>query len=102
MNDTDGWLHIDNATLVGIPDQHWGEVVAAMILPMAGTDVPGADEMHRCVRTTLAPHKGPSRWYRTESFPANAMGKLQKSFLRKQIQNAELPALDSGNEVSGS
>lgn len=84
------------ATVIGIPDEKWGESVAAVITLDDGQSVTGA-ELHDFVRSHLAPHKTPKAWYRAGQLPTNAMGKLQKFRMREQIQSGELESLPDDN-----
>ncbi|MFD6672772.1 class I adenylate-forming enzyme family protein [Rhodococcus zopfii] len=80
------------ATVLGIPDERWGESVAAVVTLDDDRTVTGT-ELHDFVRAHLAPHKAPKAWYRAGQLPANAMGKLQKFRIREQIQAGELEPL---------
>jgi malonyl-CoA/methylmalonyl-CoA synthetase len=70
--------------VIGCPDDEWGEqVVAAVIL----RDGAVADEAEICAfcREQLAPYKAPRRVIFVDSFPANALGKIQKAKLREEL-----------------
>ncbi len=85
---------VAGAVVLGIPDAHWGETVAAVIQPAPAADPPSAQDLHAHVRKHLAPHKTPTSWYVSESLPTNAMGKLQKFRLREDIDAGELRPFD--------
>nr|WP_245665185.1 hypothetical protein [Nocardia sienata] len=76
-----------------MPDETWGESVAAVVRPDPAVPTPTREELHVYLRERLAPHKTPKSWYVAESFPVNAMGKLQKFRLRDQIADGRLEAL---------
>ena len=85
---------IDNAVVLGIPDERWGERVVAVIrMTDDATQAPTSADLHDYMRTLLAPHKTPVEWYVSESLPTNAMGKLQKYLLRDQIVSGDLNTL---------
>nr|WP_240942460.1 AMP-binding protein [Planosporangium thailandense] len=84
-----------NAVVVGVPDERWGEVVAAVIQPRDEDKPPSGTELHDFVRERLAPNKTPKTWYLTTGLPTNAMGKLQKFRLREQILDGTLRQLPS-------
>jgi acyl-CoA synthetase (AMP-forming)/AMP-acid ligase II len=76
---------VTNAVVLGLPDEEWGETVAAVVELSPGGTPPGEKELHDFVRARLAPQKAPKAWYTTGELPVNAMGKLQKFRLRDQI-----------------
>jgi len=67
--------------VVGLPDDKWGEVVAAFLRP-APDQVLDKDELFGYVREHLAPHKTPRHWFTVDSFPLTGSGKIQKFKLR--------------------
>jgi fatty-acyl-CoA synthase len=81
------------AVVVGVPDQQWGEIVAAIIEPTDPASPPTGKQLHELVRSRLAPAKTPRDWYLAGQMPTNAMGKLQKFVLRKQITDGALERL---------
>ncbi|MEQ0558251.1 AMP-binding protein [Amycolatopsis sp. NEAU-NG30] len=85
---------VGNAAVIGIPDEEWGESVAAIVQPEPTGTAPTARSLHDFVREQLAPHKTPKSWYVTGDLPTNAMGKLQKFRLRDAIIANELRKLD--------
>ncbi|MEU1980919.1 AMP-binding protein [Nocardia sp. NPDC019395] len=84
---------ITDAVVLGLPDPVWGENIAAVVRPDPAQQAPSSEELHDYLRERLAPHKTPKSWYIAESFPVNAMGKLQKFRLRDQITSGELRSL---------
>lgn len=68
---------IADVAVVGLPDERWGEIVAAFVRPAADT-VPTVAELRAYVREHLAPHKTPAQWFRVEEFPLTGSGKVQK------------------------
>ncbi|WP_149830991.1 class I adenylate-forming enzyme family protein [Streptomyces tailanensis] len=84
---------VRQAAVLGVADPHWGEQVAAVIIPADHADPPTAAELHAHLRATLAPHKTPRHWYSGDAIPANAMGKIQKFLLRRQIGHGDLKPL---------
>ena len=86
---------VASAVVIGVPDQHWGEIVAAIIEPRDPARLPTSKELHELVRSRLAPAKAPRDWYLAGQMPTNAMGKLQKFVLRNQITDGSLDQLPS-------
>jgi len=79
------------ATVVGIPDRFWGEVVGAAIIPPVGVAPTGAELAEFCL-ARLAAHKVPVRWLFTDSFPLTGTGKVRKDALSVQLAEADAPA----------
>lgn len=69
------------AAVFGIPDEHYGEEVAAMIVPRPGSEL-SEDEIERWCRQELSAYKRPRKIAFTESLPKNSTGKILKQRLR--------------------
>lgn len=74
---------VAEAVIVGLPDDHWGEVVGAFIRPHDPDVPPTLDELRAHVRTHLSPQKTPSKWYVINNFPMTGSGKIQKFAIRE-------------------
>jgi len=73
--------------VVGLPDEEWGERVAACVVFADG--VPGCeDALNRHVRARLSGAKIPRAWFFMSSLPRNATGKVLKRVLRETHANA--------------
>ncbi len=71
------------AVVIGIPDDHWGEVVHAVVVRKSGTQVT-SDELIAHTRTQIAGYKVPrSIEFRTEALPKSGAGKILKRELRQ-------------------
>jgi malonyl-CoA/methylmalonyl-CoA synthetase len=70
--------------VIGCPDRQWGERVTAVVVLNRGASVSGQDLITFC-RESLAPYKSPKSIVFREDLPRNAMGKVQKAKLRKEI-----------------
>lgn len=68
---------IRECAVVGIPDQEWGERVAAAIVVQQGCTLE-LDALRSWAKERLATHKVPSRLVVVDSLPRNAMGKVTK------------------------
>lgn len=73
---------VAEAAVVGLPDETWGEVVAAFIRPADPTTPPTVAELRSHVREHLSPQKTPTVWFGLEAFPLTGSGKIQKFALR--------------------
>jgi fatty-acyl-CoA synthase len=90
---------VSNVAVVGIPDETWGEQVAAFITLATGTS-PTPDELFAHVREHLAPHKTPRIWRFVDEFPLTGSGKIRKFALRNQLLAGQLPASAGGAGVA--
>ena len=70
--------------VIGCPDREWGESVTAVVVVYGGESVSSADLIAFC-RERLAPYKSPKSIVFKEDLPRNAMGKVQKTELRKIV-----------------
>ena len=70
--------------VIGCPDREWGERVTAVVVLNPGESVSGQDLIAFC-RERLAPYKSPKSIVFRDDLPRNAMGKVQKTELRKEI-----------------
>ncbi|KAJ6258630.1 hypothetical protein Dda_6678 [Drechslerella dactyloides] len=77
--------HITEAAVVGIPDDEWGERVAAVISLEDTTQETGVKEYRDLLRDRLAPYKIPTVWKVVERIERNAMGKVNKKQLVKDL-----------------
>jgi fatty-acyl-CoA synthase len=79
---------VNAVAVVGVPDELWGEQVAAFIRPAPGV-TPDEAELSTYVRAHLAPHKAPRIWRFVDAFPMTGSGKVRKHVLREQyVQEA--------------
>lgn len=76
---------VEDVSVIGVPDDKWGETLVAVIIPKAGVTQPSAHEYIEFLRPILAGYKIPRRYELTKTFPTNAMGKVLKRTLREQF-----------------
>jgi fatty-acyl-CoA synthase len=81
---------VADVSVIGLPDERWGEIIAAVVRPADPAAPPSADELHAWCREKLAAHKTPSAWYFVESYPMTASGKIQKFMLKQWVQEGRL------------
>jgi acyl-CoA synthetase (AMP-forming)/AMP-acid ligase II len=67
--------------VIGVPDEKWGEVVAAYVQPRAGMAV-DPEALHELCTRKLAGYKRPSTITVVDAIPKNAVGKTDKAPLR--------------------
>ncbi len=82
---------VADAAVLGLPDEKWGEQVAAIVRLAAGHEA-GAKELFAFVRDELAAYKAPRRWAFVAEYPLTASGKIQKFVLRDQLLSGALDA----------
>jgi fatty-acyl-CoA synthase len=75
---------IENAAVIGVPDEKWGEQIAAVVKLRAGFGRPSVAELTRFMREQIAPHKTPAFWAFVDKLPLTPSGKLQKFVLRER------------------
>ncbi len=66
---------VSDCCVVGLPDEEWGETVAAAII--ARTPV-ATDELKNWMRERMPAYRTPRRYLMVDSLPRNAMGKVMK------------------------
>ncbi|GIU90654.1 MAG: hypothetical protein KatS3mg010_1753 [Acidimicrobiia bacterium] len=78
-------LHADPrvaaCAVVGVPDEHYGERVAAFVQRSPGACV-AEDELAALCNEQLAKYKVPEVWRFVDDFPRTPMGKIRKTELR--------------------
>jgi fatty-acyl-CoA synthase len=86
---------VADASVLGVPDDYYGEVVGAAIrpaAPLADESAQAGDslaaELAEYCRDRLAAEKVPVRWLVTGSFPLTPSGKVRKDVLRAQLTEA--------------
>ena len=70
--------------VVGLPDEHWGERVCAVVVASDGAEVDG-DELVEWTRGRLAGFKRPREVVVVEGLPMNASGKIDKRAVRAAL-----------------
>lgn len=72
---------VAQVAVVGLPDDKWGEVIAAFILSESVLDV---SALRSHCREFLSPQKTPSLWVAVHDFPLTGSGKVQKFAIREK------------------
>lgn len=75
---------VADCAVVAVPDEEWGERVAAALVPAAGApELPDGTELRAWMKERLAPYKVPSLFMTLPELPRNAMGKVTKPALQE-------------------
>jgi len=82
---------VAEAVVIGVPDETWGEVVAAYVRPVPGQSAPAPEELRAWCRERLAPYKTPLHWVFVDAFPMTPSGKIQKFKLRESFTASQAP-----------
>lgn len=75
---------VQACAVVGCPDDAWGEVVTAVIVPRPSHEVTAEHIIAHC-RGFLVGYKVPRRVAFVDDLPRNSLGKVQKAALRETI-----------------
>lgn len=75
---------IKASAVIGCPSAEWGEVVTGVVILRAGHEA-SAEALTDYCRARLVGYKVPRRWVFVDAFPSNALGKVQKAMLRRQL-----------------
>ena len=81
---------IETAAVIGVPDEKWGEQVAAVLRLRADFARPTAAELSEFLRDQIAPHKIPVFWTFADGLPMTPTSKSQKYVLRQQAADGTL------------
>lgn len=74
---------VAEAAVIGTPDEKWGEIGCAFLVPAAGHQL-DAEQILQALDGRLARYKLPRQIHVVNSLPRTATGKLQKHVLRQQ------------------
>jgi acyl-CoA synthetase (AMP-forming)/AMP-acid ligase II len=75
---------VQEAAVIGVPSQKWGETPLAIIVPKPGTS-PTTDSLKAYCKQNLAGYKVPQLFELVDSLPRNPSGKLLKPQLRERF-----------------
>ncbi|WP_273444599.1 acyl-CoA synthetase [Neolewinella agarilytica] len=71
---------VDECAVVGLPDEEWGEIIAAAIVSSA---TPDTAELTAWLRERIPAYRLPRRWLQLDELPRNTLGKVTKNELKK-------------------
>lgn len=76
---------VEDAAVIGVPDEEWGESIKALIVPKKGEEI-GREEIILYCREKLAGYKKPKYVEFVEELPRSPDGKLLKRELRDRYR----------------
>jgi fatty-acyl-CoA synthase len=76
---------ICQVSVLGVPDEKWGEVVAAVLLAKDPENAPSIEFLYAFAAARLASQKIPELWFFVKEYPLTPSGKIQKPVLREWI-----------------
>jgi malonyl-CoA/methylmalonyl-CoA synthetase len=74
---------ISDCAVVGVPDEEWGELVAAALIADDGLDIKA---LNAWIREKMPAYKTPRQYRILSELPRNAMGKVTKNELKNLFQ----------------
>jgi acyl-CoA synthetase (AMP-forming)/AMP-acid ligase II len=77
--------NVQKVAVVGLPDDHWGEAVTAVVVPEG--EQPDPDALIAFARKRLAGFETPKRVIFTEQLPETVGGKIMKYKLRQELRS---------------
>jgi malonyl-CoA/methylmalonyl-CoA synthetase len=78
---------VGDVAVIGAPHPDFGEGVVAVVAPRAGAVI-APEAVNEALRETLASYKRPKLVLVRDALPRNAMGKVEKAALRRELESA--------------
>ena len=76
---------VADVAVVGRPDEKWGEIPVAVIIPKDANDAPTLEEIREFCDGKLARYKHPKEVVLRDAFPRSGTGKIRKTDLREAV-----------------
>jgi fatty-acyl-CoA synthase len=80
---------VAEASVVGVPDERWGERPLATVVRREGVEV-GADELRDFLAERVAHWQLPERWSFVDEVPKTSVGKFDKKVIRRRYADGAL------------
>ena len=80
---------IAEASVIGRPDERWGEIVVAVVVPKPGRGLSG-EQVLTLLEGRIARFKQPKEVVIVEALPKTALGKIRKEDVRKMVAHADI------------
>ncbi|MFW5965575.1 MAG: AMP-binding enzyme, partial [Halodesulfurarchaeum sp.] len=79
---------VERAAVLGLPEETWGELVAAAVVPVEEAD-PSPSELREALRARLPPHALPRVIGILRSLPRTASGTIDRTALAAVLEAVE-------------
>jgi acyl-CoA synthetase (AMP-forming)/AMP-acid ligase II len=79
---------IREVAIVGMPDERWGEIGVAAVVPIEGRQL-DAEALQAWVKERVSGYKVPRRYHFFETLPKSNYGKITKKIIRQAIEERE-------------
>jgi O-succinylbenzoic acid--CoA ligase len=76
---------VEDCAVIGLPDEEWGERVAALVVPVADADA-SADDIRQSCRERLAGYKLPRTISFTDALPRTASGTVDREAVEARLR----------------
>lgn len=76
------------ASVIGLPDEKWGEAVTAVVVCRPGASVESG-ELMELVKSAKGPHQTPKVVHFVDAVPMTPIGKVDKKALKEQFKNTQ-------------
>jgi fatty-acyl-CoA synthase len=90
---------VKEASVVGVPDEKWGERPLATIVVAEGAEL-GVEELSAFLSDRVARWQLPERWAFIPEVPKTSVGKFDKKVIRKRYADGELDVVNVGHTTS--
>lgn len=79
---------IAEASVIGRPDERWGEIVVAVVVPATDSAITG-EQVLKLLEGRIARYKYPKEVVVVEALPKTALGKVRKEDVRQMVTHEE-------------
>lgn len=76
---------VSRVAIVAIPDPHWGEAVAAVVIPSASGMQPSLEELRGFVKEHMPAYCAPKILHIWSELPLTSLGKIQKGAIKEKL-----------------
>ena len=74
---------INDCAVVGLPDEEWGELIAACLVPTSTSEELDTKALSNWLKTQMPAYKLPRKYVLVKELPRNVLGKVTKNEVKK-------------------